>query len=114
MAKVGSLEYHLAVFKKIVIDLKTLEVKYDEEDLTLIMLCSLLALNSSFRNRILYGRDILTIDDVYDALFSNEKLKHLVGVASRNEEILVSHGHRWRGCSRVKFSNQYCLYCMRK
>lgn len=41
MMEGGSLEEHITVFKEIVADLETLEVKYDEEDLALILLCSL-------------------------------------------------------------------------
>ena len=36
-----SLEDNLTIFKEIVSDLETMEVKYDEEDLRLILLCSL-------------------------------------------------------------------------
>lgn len=78
MAKGGSLEDHIIVFKEIVADLEMLEVKYDKEDLVLILLCLLFGSYISFRNTILYSRDILTIDDVYDALHSKEKLKYIV------------------------------------
>ena len=49
-----------------------MEVKYDEEDLGLILLCSLPLFYSNFRDAILYSRETLTLDEVYDALFSNE------------------------------------------
>ena len=63
-----SLKEHLTVFKEIVSNLKTMEVKYDEEDLRLIILCSLSSAHTTFRDTILYGRDTLTLDEVYDAL----------------------------------------------
>ena len=47
-------------FKEIVTDLETLEVKYEEEDLGLILLCSLPILYASFRDMILYSRDTLS------------------------------------------------------
>lgn len=47
----------MAVFKEIVADLETLEVKYDEDDLGLILLCPLPSLFSSFRDTILYSHD---------------------------------------------------------
>lgn len=68
------------MFRENVIDLKTLEFKYNEEDLALILLCSLSSSYASFRDTILYSRDTLTIDEVYDAFHSKKKLKHLVGV----------------------------------
>lgn len=46
-----SLEDHLIIFNEVVVDLKTLEVKYDEEDLSLIFLCSLPASYMSFRRQ---------------------------------------------------------------
>lgn len=115
MAEGGSLEDHLAVFKEIVADLETLEVKYDVEDLALILLCSLPASYSSFRDTILYSRDTLTIEDAYDALFSKEKMKHLVGATTSSDgDALVSHGDRRRGRPKVNFSNVYCFYCKKK
>ena len=42
MGKSTYLEDHLTTFKEIVFDLKVMEVKYDEEDLGLILLCLLL------------------------------------------------------------------------
>ena len=52
MAEATTLEEHLTTFKEIVADLETLEVKYEEEDLGLILLCSLPILYASFRDTI--------------------------------------------------------------
>ncbi|XP_022897803.1 uncharacterized protein LOC111411510 [Olea europaea var. sylvestris] len=71
-----SLKDHIVAFKEIVVDLEMLEVKYDEEDLALILLCSLPGSYATFWDTILYSQDTLTIDDVYDGLYSKEKLKH--------------------------------------
>ena len=43
----GSVMNHLSIFKEIVADLVSMEVKYDDEDLTFLLLCSL---SSSFVN----------------------------------------------------------------
>ena len=42
LQKGGSISNHLLVFKEIVADLQSMEVTYDDEDLGLILLCSLL------------------------------------------------------------------------
>lgn len=68
----------LTVFKEIVADLETINVKYNEEDLALILLCSLPSSYMTFRDIILYSYDTLTIDEVYDALLSKKKMKHFV------------------------------------
>ena len=57
MAKGTTLEEHLTTFKEIVADLETLEVKYEEEDLRLMLLCSLPNSYATFRDTILYSRD---------------------------------------------------------
>ena len=45
---------HISTFKEIVANLETMEVKYDEEDLGLILLCSLPSLYMTFKDTILY------------------------------------------------------------
>jgi hypothetical protein len=37
----GSVLTHISVFKEIVADLMSMEVKFDDEDLSLLLLCSL-------------------------------------------------------------------------
>jgi len=63
---------HLSTFKKIVADFEPTEVKYDEEDLGLILLCLLPSSYTNFRDTILYSRDNLTLKEVYDALHVKE------------------------------------------
>ena len=46
---------HISTFKEIVVDLETMEVKYEEKDLGLILLCSLPSLYSTFRDPILHS-----------------------------------------------------------
>lgn len=67
----------MVVFKEIN-DLEMLKVKYNEQNLSLILLCSLLTLYMYFGNTILYSCDALTIEKVSNAQYSKEKMKHLV------------------------------------
>ena len=69
---------HIFTFKEIVADLETMEVRYDEEDFMLILLCSLPSSYITFRDIILYSRDTLTLEEVYEALRSKEMMKQLV------------------------------------
>jgi len=55
---------HLSVFKEIVADLGSMEVKYEDEDLCLLLLCSLPSSYASFRDTILLSRDELTLAEV--------------------------------------------------
>lgn len=73
-----SIEDDLIVFKEFLPDLETMNVKYDEEDLGLILLYSFPSTYMTFREIILYSSDTLTIDEVYDTLLLKKKMKHLV------------------------------------
>ena len=66
---------HLSQFKEIIADLESMEVKYGEEDLSLILLSSLPCSYSNFRDTILYSRDTLTLNEVYEALHAKKKMK---------------------------------------
>jgi hypothetical protein len=69
----GSVSNHLSVFREIVADLQSMEVTYDDEDLGLILLCSQPGSFANFRDTILYSRDTLTMNDVYEALQARKR-----------------------------------------
>ena len=69
-----------------------MEVKYDEEDLGLILLYLLPSSYATFRGTILYSRDTLTLKEVFDALFCKEKMKQLVVRSMAQAEGLVIRG----------------------
>ena len=77
---------HISTFKEIVDDLETMEVKYDEEDLGFILLCSLPSSYSTFRDTILYSHETLTLDYVYEFLRSKETMKQLVNRSEAKPE----------------------------
>lgn len=70
---------HISIFKEIVVVLKTMEVKYDDEDLGLILLCSLPPSYTTFQHTLLYSSDALTLDEVYEVIRSKKTMKQLVG-----------------------------------
>ena len=86
-----SLKDYLNIFKDIVTNLETVEVKYDE-DLELILLCLLPPYYSNLKDSILYSCETLTLDEVYDVLFSNDKMKHLVVRSKAQGEGLIVQG----------------------
>ncbi|KAG8474366.1 hypothetical protein CXB51_034141 [Gossypium anomalum] len=81
---------HLTVFKKILSDLEVIEVKYDKEDLGLILFGSLPPYYSTFRDTILYSLESLTVDEVYASLISYDKMKHFVVGFDSQEEGLIN------------------------
>ena len=90
----GSVMNHLSIFKEIVADLVLMEVKYDDEDLALLLLCLLPTLFANFRDTILLSRDELTLAEVYEALQSRENMKGMVqsDVSSSKGEVLQVRG----------------------
>ena len=88
----ASMMNHLSIFKEIVSDLLSMEVKYDNEDLALILLVSLPNSFVNFRDTLLYSRDELTLAEVYEALQQREKMKSMVqaeGSSSKAEALQV-------------------------
>lgn len=61
-----------------------MEIKYDDEDLRLILLCYWPPLYMNFRDTILYNTT-LTLEEAYEALCSKENMKQLV---DQPEEIM--------------------------
>jgi len=88
----GSVLNHISIFKEIVADLVSMEVHFVDEDLGLLLLCSLPSSYANFRDTILLSRDELTLSKVYEALQSKEKMKGMVqsdGSSSMGEALHV-------------------------
>ena len=65
-------------------DLKNIDVRIDEEDQSLILLCPLPSFEN-FVNSMLYGRDTLSLEDVKSALHS-KKLRQKVSVVGSEDQ----------------------------
>ena len=72
MKEVMPIAKHLDEFNKIILDLKNMDIKLEDEDQTLILLCSLSGLFDNFVNSMLYGRDTISIRDVKASMNSKE------------------------------------------
>ena len=127
----GSVMNHLSIFKEIVSDLVSMEVKYDDEDLALLLLCSLPNSFANFRDTILLSRDELTTTEVYEALLAREKMKGMVQKeetsSSKGDALQVrgrpeqrdNHYHNNnrdkskgdRSRSKSKGRDKFCRYC---
>lgn len=112
----------MITFKEIITNLETMEVKYDEEDLELNLLCSLPSSYMTFRDTSFYSYDTLIIDKVYDTLISKEKMKHLViGLKSHAEGLVIrgknqdmNLGGNMRDGSKFKHREKVFFFCKRK
>ncbi|KAG8498352.1 hypothetical protein CXB51_007022 [Gossypium anomalum] len=102
----ASVHKHLIVFKEILSNLEAMEVQYDKEDLGLILLCSLPPSYSTFRDTILYSRESLTVDEVYDSLTSYDKMKHLVVKPDSQGESLIARERQDRNADNNRGKTQ--------
>ena len=122
MAEGTSLEEHRTTFKEIIANLETLEVKYEDEDLGLMLSCLLPNSYATFRDTILYSLDTLTLNEVYEALLSKEKMKQLIVRPKAHEDSLFvrgrpqkkNYGEEQRKMSKSKNFNKIYNYCNKK
>nr|GEU73717.1 retrovirus-related Pol polyprotein from transposon TNT 1-94 [Tanacetum cinerariifolium] len=63
---------HIDEFNKIFLDLANIEVKFEDEDLALLLLTSLPASYEHFVDTLLYGQEAFTLEDVMATLNSKE------------------------------------------
>lgn len=104
MIEGGSVAEHISTFKELVNNLENMDVQYEDEDLFLFLLTSLPESYSHFRDTIIYSRDTLVLDEVYTALDSKEKMKHITGGGSSDVKAEGLNA-RGRTTDRVKTSN---------
>jgi hypothetical protein len=85
---------HLDDFNRIILDLKNIDIKVDDEDQTLILLCSLPDVFDNFINSMLYGRDTISLVDIKSTLNFMKLRTRLNGKDSDNQaEGLFVNGH---------------------
>ncbi|GJX05027.1 retrovirus-related pol polyprotein from transposon TNT 1-94 [Tanacetum coccineum] len=68
----SSLKEHLDALNSILMDLKNVEVKIEDEDATLVLLVSLPPSFESFVSLFVVGKDTITLEDVRSSLHSKE------------------------------------------
>ncbi|GJR47274.1 retrovirus-related pol polyprotein from transposon TNT 1-94 [Tanacetum coccineum] len=90
---------HIDEFNKIVLDLANIEVKFEDEDLALLLLTSLPASYEHFVDTLLYGREALTLEDVM-ATLNSKKIKERSKAKGDDGEGLYVRGRTDRRDSR--------------
>ncbi|KAF7833259.1 Retrovirus-related Pol polyprotein from transposon TNT 1-94 [Senna tora] len=115
---------HLAELNKIIMNLKNTDVKIDDEDQALILLCSLPHSYEHFVDIMLYGREALTMEDVKASLNSRELKRRVSENWSENQaEGLFGRGrnkersfgnNRGKSRSKSEFWKGICHYCKKE
>lgn len=113
MSEGTPVQSHLDEFNRIIMDLKTMEVKVDDEDQALILLCSLSRSHGHFVDTMLYGRDTLCMEDVKASLNSRELKNKVFGNSDDTKsEAFVVHGRgKESGSRKFKSRKGKCNYC---
>ncbi|GKB06416.1 retrovirus-related pol polyprotein from transposon TNT 1-94 [Tanacetum coccineum] len=94
---------HIDEFNKIVLDLANIEVKFEDEDLALLLLTSLPASYEHFLDTLLYGQEALTLEDVNGHNISKEIKESDDGVSAQFGD---SRSVRSRGIGKGKSKDQ--------
>jgi len=94
---------HLNVFKRLRDQLGRVDVKVEEEDLTLLLLTSLPDSFEHMVTTVLYGKDSLQIGEIESALLSYEKLRRKV--EDNSGSALLTYDQNQRGRNAVKESS---------
>ncbi|GJW42557.1 retrovirus-related pol polyprotein from transposon TNT 1-94 [Tanacetum coccineum] len=99
---------HMDEFNKNVLDLANIKVKFEDEDLALLLLTSLPASHEHFVETLLYRREALTLEDVMAILNSKEIIKRSKAKGDDGEGLYVRgrtdrrDSRQSRGNSRLK------------
>ncbi|KAM1386098.1 hypothetical protein ACFX2F_032598 [Malus domestica] len=118
------IQNHLDEFNKVIMDLKSMDNKIDDEDQSLILLCSLPPSYANFVETLLYGRDSICMENVKAALNSRELKNKVFGnLNDSHSEAFIARGRdREYGSgsnkgnlrSKSKTRNNTCNYCRKE
>ena len=115
-----SIKDHIDEFNKVVLDLSNLDVKIDDEDQAVLLLCTLPSSYENFVDTIMFGKKTISMEDVKAALNSKELKKGIDRRSSSSGEGFYARGRQQqkggsyrRGKSRSKSRprNYGCFYC---
>ncbi|MFQ6644918.1 hypothetical protein Gotur_019273, partial [Gossypium turneri] len=99
------LKDHINQFITLLNILKNVEVQIEDEDQTMLLLCSLPHSYKSFRETLIYGKDKFSFKNVKGHLLSREKLDNEFGSdskADRQASVLVASKKRDKRCRYCK------------
>ena len=102
MKEGSSLKEHLDALNSILMDLKNVEVKIEDEDAALVLLVSLPPSFESFVSSFVVGKDTITLEDVRSSLHSRELRQQASGSGYESQSMGLSTTSRDRGRYRFE------------
>nr|GEX70564.1 retrovirus-related Pol polyprotein from transposon TNT 1-94 [Tanacetum cinerariifolium] len=122
MSESTQVKDHLDTFNYIILDLQGVGVKVDDEDQSLILLCSLPGSYENFVDTMLYGRTTISVNDVKDALLSKELKRKVSGDEGSGSGLFTCRGRSQENNNRNErsrfksrnFGKVKCYRCKEK
>ena len=116
---------HITMFNQLVANLLNLDVKFEQDELALVLLSSLPGEFEHLETILLHGKENVSLDAVCSALYSHElkKQEKMKAKSMTSEEALVARGHqqsqtkgrRWRTKSKGRaVAKDECVFCHEK
>ncbi|KAL4384756.1 hypothetical protein GQ457_15G014670 [Hibiscus cannabinus] len=90
------LAQHVNVFNQIITDLIQLDVKIEDEDRVMILLCSLPSYYEHMVTTLTYGKETINVEEIIAALLAHNQRKHNAGESSHADSLYVK-GYQDRG-----------------
>ncbi|KAE8680998.1 hypothetical protein F3Y22_tig00111356pilonHSYRG00195 [Hibiscus syriacus] len=83
------LAQHMNVFYQIISDLARLDVKIEDEDKAMILLCSLPPSYENMVTTLIYGKETIKVEDITAALLAHNQRKQNTGESSQADSLYV-------------------------
>jgi hypothetical protein len=125
MTEGADLRQHINTFKQIISDMLRIDIKFEDEDKAMMLLTSLPASYEHLVTTLLYGKEILELEEVSGALLDHYQRKHKDSTESSGEGLVVKgyqdRGRKKdkddksaRGRSKSKSKTVKCFKCQKK
>ncbi|CAA0820811.1 Probable prolyl 4-hydroxylase 11 [Striga hermonthica] len=88
---------HVNIFNQVVTDLASLEVKFEDEDKAMILLCSLPPSYEHMVTTLTYGKKTIKTEEITSALLAHNQRKQKSGESSSQSDSLYVKGNQDRG-----------------
>src|SRR6187455_138295 len=102
MQEGSDLAEHINVFNQVIADLVKVEVKVDDEDRAIILLCSLPRSYEHLVTTLTYGKVSIKVQDVVAALLSHEERRKNNATDESSGDALLIRGDRGGETSKKK------------
>ncbi|CAA0838475.1 Probable prolyl 4-hydroxylase 11 [Striga hermonthica] len=93
---------HVNIFNQVVTDLTSLEVKIEDEDKAMILLCSLSPSYKHMVTTLTYGKETIKTEEITSALLAHNQWKQKSGESSSQSDSLYVKGNQDRGRRQVR------------